>query len=1042
MLRPSKDQVSDNPFESRSLLLRIESPVVRQQSLLDRMQSPIPEVNLSPHWLTSTPSSPIAGRESSPSPQPPERCLSPWIESRLSRPLPERRHSSPISPKSTQLIDRLSNPQSLLSRIDGLIPLHSKRGMGDNNQAMPPHKRVKTSSPPPDEDSSKLPTTLMTKTHAIQNGAESDRRTCPGLESFEEERQSTETLAVSGPVNSLNSTERTCHAASFSCEPLLSHQKGSPSHNGSGSSAVSPLISTISYLQLSALRSMRSGRLALEQRNLPSTQLRRSARSKARMTGLPHGAGHLKLSTSLSPTVAKNSTRTIDTYNPSLMSNSQDLTTGSLHTTSQSATMSVEGSQPYSPTERNFHTCTPLLSSRMELNLQDHPEKLPRRLPRRTLKHATNTTQFQGALTLPVDIATHAKAAEKTVTRSQPVRQNRASEVGLEPKYLRYNLWGADHQSPTTIADWSERALPLPRPPCAEFENTNAIKTLAAHPDLFKVVTPINIDHFELLLSDHPNRPFVASVLEGLREGFWPWGNTTLPGYPSTHSEEPKGIYDDAHRAFFRTQLQHEQSMSRYSSSFGPSLLPGMYSMPIYAVPKPNSTDLRLVNDHSAGEFSLNSMIDHARVTGYPLDNLHQLGQMLLAHKELYPNTDLVMWKSDIAEAYRMCPLHPLWQLKQAVRIDDEYYIDRVCCFGSSASFAIFASVNSLIAWVAQRDRGIHSLITYVDDSSGPAVAGDMDLYKPYNTFYPSEQTALLRLWDELGVPHKAKKQVNGDTLPVIGIVVDPNRLSFTLPDASLARLVAELEMWVSPKSTRFRLKRWQQLAGWINWALNVFPLLRPCLNTFYRKIAGKTHRNEYLRINKAIREDFAWALRVLGSLRPVFIADSLSWAVSDASMTIYCDACLTGMGFWVPQKSLGFHSPAPSDAPGLIFYLEALCVLSALEYACANSSPQGRVVLYTDNQNTVDIFSSLHALPAFNWMLQRSVDLRLQADVSLRVLHIPGAENQIADALSRSEVNRATALCHSTACALEISSFSPAAPLQPPCSTLGAVSS
>ena len=118
-----------------------------------------------------------------------------------------------------------------------------------------------------------------------------------------------------------------------------------------------------------------------------------------------------------------------------------------------------------------------------------------------------------------------------------------------------------------------------------------------------------------------------------------------------------------------------------------------MFCMPIYAVPKPGSTDLRLVNDHSAGPYSLNSMIDHSLVTGYPLDNLHQLGNMLLSLHDLTPGLDVVMWKSDIAEAYCMCPMHLMWQIKQAVCIDGEYYIDHANCFGSSASFAIFVSV-------------------------------------------------------------------------------------------------------------------------------------------------------------------------------------------------------------------------------------------------------------------------------------------------------------------------------------------------------------
>jgi len=47
----------------------------------------------------------------------------------------------------------------------------------------------------------------------------------------------------------------------------------------------------------------------------------------------------------------------------------------------------------------------------------------------------------------------------------------------------------------------------------------------------------------------------------------------------------------------------------RFSPVFGPDLLPGMYSMPNGVIPKPHSSDLRLVTDHSAGEHALNNFI-------------------------------------------------------------------------------------------------------------------------------------------------------------------------------------------------------------------------------------------------------------------------------------------------------------------------------------------------------------------------------------------------------------------------------------------------
>ena len=616
------------------------------------------------------------------------------------------------------------------------------------------------------------------------------------------------------------------------------------------------------------------------------------------------------------------------------------------------------------------------------------------------------------------------------------------NEGEMQPKYLRYNLWGADQGLPITIAEWSESAAPLPRPPQAELENPLVKSTLATYPHLFSVDTPINVDRLETFLADHPNRPFVDSVLVGLREGFWPWASTQKPGYPSTFLQEPTGIYTDAHHDFFRKQLKHEQTKGRYSASVGQVLIPGMYCMPIYAVPKPDSSDLRLVNDYSAGPFSLNSMVDHDSVVGYPLDNLHQLGQMLLDLQETAEGLDLVMWKSDISEAYRLCPLHKAWQLKQGVRIDGELYIDRACCFGCSASFAIFASVNSLVTWVAKNRRSVNPLITYVDDSSGAAIEGDVEFYTPHDAFIPTPQFSLLSLWDEIGVPHKPKKQLHGSTLTIIGIEVDPNLLRYTLPEASRERLKAELRKWSAKRTTRFPLRRWQAMCGWINWSLNVFPLLRPCLNEVYHKLSGKTHRNENIRLNNSVRADFEWGLRLLDRLPPVYILESLAWNAEDADTILFCDACPTGLGFWIPSTAAGFFAESPFEIPPFIFYLEALCVLNALLHTSLNNGHQRRVLIYTDNQNSVDIFSSLRCLPQYNGIIKSSVDIRVDSHLDLRVLHVPGESNQVADALSRGEFTRAMDLCPE----LTISPFVPCCPdsaveaetFEPPLELLG----
>jgi hypothetical protein len=52
-----------------------------------------------------------------------------------------------------------------------------------------------------------------------------------------------------------------------------------------------------------------------------------------------------------------------------------------------------------------------------------------------------------------------------------------------------------------------------------------------------------------------------------------------------------------------------------------------------------------------------------------------------------------------------------------------------------------------------------------------------------------------------------------------------------------------------------------------------------------------------------------------------------------------------------------------------------------------------------------------LSALPAYNILLREAVDLLMAGRHDLRVLHVPGEDNAIADALSRAEFTRALRL-------------------------------
>jgi hypothetical protein len=583
------------------------------------------------------------------------------------------------------------------------------------------------------------------------------------------------------------------------------------------------------------------------------------------------------------------------------------------------------------------------------------------------------------------------------------------------PRYLREFMWSGnfdDDYSPTAVSTEFDPALP--RPPSSEYTPA-VMKTLQENQHLFKLVTPINIDVFESLLADHPNQPFVSSVVTGLREGFWPWADTQPGIYPETYDTSDCPLKTEKERQFVRDQRDVEIGLGRFSPAFGPDLLPGMYSMPIHAVPKPQSEKLRLVVNHKMGMFSLNSMIPREAIAGSRLDTLKNLGDRILALRSAHgAGAKLVVWKSDVSQAYRRLPMHILWQIKQVVTIDGERHIDRCNNFGNRGAARIWTSFMGCVNWIAN-SRFIESFV-YIDDTFGADLADDTAHYPPYDSVFPTAQVNTLRLWDDIGLNHEKPKQLWGPQLTIIGFEVDPNAMTFTMSELRRAELIAAVEEFcrIPHGGRRHSLRKFQQLTGWVNWALNVYPLLKPALSHVYDKIKDKSNPDAAIFVNSGVVRDLAWFTNHVRASPGILLLESIDWEPAEASILAFCDASLKGLGVYFPHIGLGLQSLPPAKAPDdLIFYYEAFCVYWCLHYIDKLVRDNGRVTvqritIWTDNQNTYDIFNSFRALPLYNEILKSSVDILIRNGFKLRVLLLPGKKNVVADALSRWENSKA----------------------------------
>ncbi|KAF9010553.1 hypothetical protein BDQ17DRAFT_1387786 [Cyathus striatus] len=501
---------------------------------------------------------------------------------------------------------------------------------------------------------------------------------------------------------------------------------------------------------------------------------------------------------------------------------------------------------------------------------------------------------------------------------------------GFFPSYL-HNLHDFSNSPDlSSVLSFTLSASPWFSPPPEILNDPLSLSIIQNHPHLFKIVTPINVSLFEHLLLDHPNTPFTQSVCQGLREGFWPPA-VFPPSLPPTYDvsdHHPTQTLEQQH--FLSSQCAIEIQLECFSPAFGPDLLP---------VSKKES-GFRMITNHSARSLALNSFFPPSTIKGRsPFDSLHHLGNALLSAQELHPDVPLTLFKSDVKSAYQLIPMHPFWQIKQIVTFTGHiHHVDCNNVFSDSMSAPLWLSFMSLVIWIATFMFALPDLFLFMDDVFSFDIQTNSSWYPCYRKLMPAKQTALLSLWDDLGIPHEERKQIFGSSITIIGF--------------------------------------YQSLMGWINWVLNIAPLLRPALSAMYHKTVGKSCPSTPLWINKSIQGDLLWFLNHFSHSLATLHIEKSHWSLSSAFI-IYVDACPMGLGIWMSALNHGFTSQVDFSPPSSnIFFLESLAVTSAI-HIVSSLIPHGTsILIWSDSFNTVALFNSLHATSnEYNTLLKTAID-------------------------------------------------------------------
>ena len=346
---------------------------------------------------------------------------------------------------------------------------------------------------------------------------------------------------------------------------------------------------------------------------------------------------------------------------------------------------------------------------------------------------------------------------------------------------------------------------------------------------------------------------------------------------------------------------------------------------------------------------------------------------------------DCVLFKIDVARAFRNLRVDPVDSLKLGIMWNGNYYADLAVAFGWTHGSVAFQILSDAIAHIVAK-AGI-KLHCYIDDYIAvvPKTKAE-DKFKH-----------VCDLLTELGLPLNYDKLTPPTKrLTCLGIDINIDNNTMSISEDKL-RSIHEECIRVSTKKCLSR-RAFQSLLGKL---LYIQKCVKPS-HVFLNRILALYRANSHLHkiyLSSDFHKDIAWFLTFLPSFNGV---SYLKKNAVDSVQSLYLDACLTGMGgVWRDRVyATPIHNMMGVDLK--IVHLEMLNLVIALRtwasYWCHSS-----ITVHCDNSGVVFVVKTGKTKDPFLALCVRNIWLlTAHYDIHLDIVHIPGRCNTIADTLSR----------------------------------------
>ena len=343
--------------------------------------------------------------------------------------------------------------------------------------------------------------------------------------------------------------------------------------------------------------------------------------------------------------------------------------------------------------------------------------------------------------------------------------------------------------------------------------------------------TPLKVEAWTEALRLHPNTAWATALISGLTEGvcigFQPNRSYKCARSNCFSARQHPYVVDK----YLATELAHHRIVGPFDLD-----LPGIMINRFGVIPKSGKPGKwRLIVDLSAPtKFSINDGVSKTDAS-MVYSSVADAARMILS---LGQHTEMA--KIDLANAFRIIPVHPNDRHLLGMKWNGKLYIDQQLPFGLRSAPVLFNGYADALEWI-MRNEGVQNLLHYLDDFLvlGPAGSGVCQ----------AALCSMLSLCDKLGVPLAHEKIVGPTTsLVFLGILLDSTVMETRLPEDKLVQLTSELQVWSSKKSCS--KKELERLLGLLNFVCLVIPQGRCFLRRMFNLLHSVKEPNHFLRLN------------------------------------------------------------------------------------------------------------------------------------------------------------------------------------------------